>query len=201
MAQADAATSLHRALRVRSGRAVAVAEELADLKSARQQVAAAARRRRRGPHRQDSRACHGAGGRRARGRERGDAAGSALHLQQGGLMRGGGRGRGWRRRSHREGGDASEVRARHRRWRAGKIRRARVVPLLLQDRRRLAERTFRPRDASPAAPSSTRSSRIPSRMGGPATPALSSRSRRGRSASACVSSRRWPLAHSVPSRP
>src|SRR5215472_15679824 len=66
---ADTATSLHGALRVRSGGAVAVAGEVAELQSARQQVAAAARRRRRGPHRQDSRPRHGAGGRRARRRE------------------------------------------------------------------------------------------------------------------------------------
>src|SRR6516165_4681457 len=112
---ADTATSLHRALRVRSGGAVAVAGEVAELQSARQQVAAAARRRRRGPHRQDSRPRQGAGGRRARRRERGDAAGEALHLQQRGLARGGGGGRAWRRRAERAGGDPSEIRPRDRR--------------------------------------------------------------------------------------
>ena len=65
---ADAATNLHRALHLRSSHAVAVAGEVADLQSARQQVTAAARRCRRGPHRQDGRPRHGAGGRRARRR-------------------------------------------------------------------------------------------------------------------------------------
>ena len=49
-------------------------------------------------------------------------------------------------------------------------------------------------------PSSTRLSRIPSRAESRATPAPSSRSRRGRSASTCASSRRWPPAHPAPSR-
>jgi hypothetical protein len=60
--------------------------------------------------------------------------------------------------------------------------------------------TFRRPDASPAAPSSTRSSRIPSRAASRVMPALSSRSRRGRSESACASSRRWPPAHLALSR-
>ena len=76
---ADAATNIHRALHLRSSRAVAVAGEVADLQSARQQVAAAASRRRRGPHRQNGR--HGPGGRRARWRKQGDAAGWRLYLQ------------------------------------------------------------------------------------------------------------------------
>ena len=46
---------------LRSVRPVAVAGEVADLPSARQQAAAAARRGRRGPHRQDRRPRHGAG--------------------------------------------------------------------------------------------------------------------------------------------
>jgi len=61
--------------------------------------------------------------------------------------------------------------------------------------------TFRSWDASSAAPSSTKSSKIPSRAGNRATPALSSRSKRVHSATACVSSRRWPLAHHAPPSP
>jgi hypothetical protein len=76
---ADAATNLYGALHLRSGRAVAVAGEVADLPAAGRKVAAAARRRRRGPYRQDSRPRYGAGRRWARRRERGDVAGWALH--------------------------------------------------------------------------------------------------------------------------
>ena len=88
--------------------------------------------------RQDGRPRHSAGGRRARRRERGDATGQALCLRQGGLARGGNGGRARRRRTQRAGGDPGEIRPRDRRRRAGEIRAARVVPLLLQDRRRLA---------------------------------------------------------------
>jgi hypothetical protein len=55
-------------------------------------------------------------------------------------------------------------------------------------------------DASSAAPSSTKSSKILSRTGSRATPALSSRSKRVHSASACVSSRRWPPVRRAPGR-
>jgi len=60
-----------------------------------------------------------------------------------------------------------------------------ILPLILLQAagwRRPIRSTWRRRDVSPAAPSSTRSSKIPSRTGSRAAPAPFSRSRRGRSA-------------------
>jgi hypothetical protein len=78
------------------------------------------------------------------------AAGQALCLRQRGLARGGAGGRAWRRRAQRAGGDSGKIRPRDRRRRAGEIRPARVVPLLLQDRRRLA--AGHPGGGTPALP-------------------------------------------------